>query len=380
VYEHTLVISASPSTIQVPIKLTVGAAGTLTVTPAKLTYAYTLGAATPAAQAIDLASSGTAIQFTAVAASTGNWLSVSPTSGSTAAQGGAATPLSVTVNPANLTPGTYQGTVTINAPGATNATTTVNVNLTVSAVVVPNAITLVHAATGNVGPVSPGQLITLYGRNMAPTTQTFARVVNNVVQTSLADVKVTFNGIEAPLTYVGPGGGADQINAVVPYGIGNQVNTRMVVEYKSQRSEPIDFRVAETAPGIFTQNQTGAGLGAILNQNFSLNSTSAPARVGQVIMVYATGEGAVSPAGQNGFVPQTTADLKRPLADVKEFVNGVEARVLYAGSAPGLVSGALQVNVEIPANAGISAATQVPIEIQIGTNRSQRGVTVAVAP
>lgn len=368
--------------INIPVRLTVTAGATLNVAPQSVTFNWTTASPNPPAQQIQLASSGAPINFTATTTSTGNWLAVSPGQGTTQAQGGQPTLLTLSVNPAGLTPGTYQGTIRIESTNASNSPQTVNVTLVVTAAAIPSNLTITHAATGIAGPVSPGLLVTIKGRNMAPSQGLTARIANNFVQTTLGEVRVTFDGVEAPLLYVGPSGDGvgDQINAIVPYGVGNRLSTRMVVEYRNQRSEPIDVVVAQTAPGIFTQNQSGSGPGAILNQDNSLNSLSNPAGPGTVIQVYATGEGAVAPAGRDGQVIQSLGDLRQPLAPVTVRINNVPAEVLYAGSAPTLVSGVFQVNVRIPANLGISAPANLPIEIQVGQNISQRGVTVAVRP
>jgi hypothetical protein len=73
-------------------------APTLTVSPANLSFAYTTGGATPAAQTFSVTSSGTALSYT-VATSGGTWLSAS---------GNGTTPgtVSVSVNPAGLAAGT----------------------------------------------------------------------------------------------------------------------------------------------------------------------------------------------------------------------------------------------------------------------------------
>ena len=56
-------------------------------------------------------------------------------------------------------------------------------------------------------------------------------------------------------------------------------------------------------------------------------------------------------------------------------ISGMEAEVLYAGAAPGLVAGAMQVNLKIPANAPSGA---LPVFLTVGTATSQTGVTIAV--
>ncbi|MEJ7606282.1 MAG: hypothetical protein WKF37_08435 [Bryobacteraceae bacterium] len=225
-------------------------------------------------------------------------------------------------------------------------------------------------------------MITIKGRNLAPTTALTTRVTNGVVDTTLGEVRVLFDGIPAPLLYVGPSGDrvGDQINLVVPYGIFGRLSSRIVVEYRGVRSEFAEYRVVDTQPGIFTITQTGTGQGAVLNQDNSINSITNPAARGSVISVYATGEGVLTPAGQDGRV---ITDLRRPQAQVSARINGQaipQDHIQYAGSVPGLVSGLLQVNIRIPEGFPVTAAASVPLEIQIGTQTSQNGVTVAIRP
>ena len=384
-YEGTITVQAGGITRVIPVILRVGAAATLQVAPTTLTFAATQGLPAPANQTLNLTSSGAAVNFTATATGTvggTGWLSVTPTSGTTGAQGAAATPLTVSVNPANLQPGSYQGVITINSTNASNPTVTVPVTLTVSAPAVPTGIVITSGATGQSRGVAPGEIVTIKGRNMAPATGALANVVGGVVQSTLSQVRVTFNGIEAPLLYVGPSGDrqGDQINAIVPYGIGSLATANLVVEYRGVRSEPVQVRVLETNPGIFTANSTGGGQGSILNENNTVNTLNTPAALGSIIQIYATGEGAVAPAGVNGQVINTVSELRRPLAPVSVRINGQPAEVLYAGSAPTLVSGVLQVNVRVPSNLNVTGPTSLPIEIQVGQNVGQPGVTVAVRP
>jgi uncharacterized protein (TIGR03437 family) len=55
--------------------------------------------------------------------------------------------------------------------------------------------------------------------------------------------------------------------------------------------------------------------------------------------------------------------------------------VLYAGSAPGLVSGGFQVNARVP-QLQIGAATATPVELIVGTGSSAttQNVTLMVRP
>ena len=55
---------------------------------------------------------------------------------------------------------------------------------------------------------------------------------------------------------------------------------------------------------------------------------------------------------------------------------GQTVRPQYAGGAPGLVAGLMQINVQIPS--GIQTGNAVPVVVQVGGASSQPGVTIAV--
>jgi uncharacterized protein (TIGR03437 family) len=340
----------------------------LTVSPASLTFNFQTGGATPAAQSIALSASNN-IAFTAAASTggTGTWLLVSPGTGSTPSN------LSVSVNPAGLTAGTYNGEVTITSAEATNSPVRIPVTLTVTTIVAGNLTVVRHSASfAPVGAV-PGLIVTLGGSNLGPQQGvSFSLGADGRVPTTLADVRVLFDGVPAPLLFVRQ----DQINCIVPYEVSGRFSSRVEVEYRGVRSNSIELRVTESAPGIFTLTQTGSGAGAVLNQDFSVNGSTNPAERGSVIQIYATGEGQTNPTGVNGFVPRTIGDLRRPLLPVVVRIGGIQATVEYAGSAPGLVSGALQVNARVPE--GVTPGSAVSIEIIIGGVSSQAGVTIAV--
>jgi uncharacterized protein (TIGR03437 family) len=187
---------------------------------------------------------------------------------------------------------------------------------------------------------------------------------------------VLFDNIPAPVLFARQ----DQVNAIAPYFLANRTSTRLVIEYKGVRSEPIDLRVVETAPGIFTADGSGTGQGSILNQDNSVNSANNAAARGSIIVLYATGEGQVIPAGSDGRV--ITADsLNRPFANVQVRIGGMPAEVLYAGGAPGLVSGGLQVNVRVP-QLTVAGPTPSPVELIIGnaSSATTQNVSVTVRP
>jgi uncharacterized protein (TIGR03437 family) len=125
-----------------------------------------------------------------------------------------------------------------------------------------------------------------------------------------------------------------QINAQVPPGIAPGLHTVRVRSVYGVAQQTVS--VAALAPAIF---QIGnSGMGAVLNQDFSMNGPANPLPRGQVLVVYATGLGAVTRQGQ----------LSVTAAPVTAVVNGQELPVEFAGLAPGYI-GLYQVNVRIPA-------------------------------
>jgi uncharacterized protein (TIGR03437 family) len=122
---------------------------------------------------------------------------------------------------------------------------------------------------------------------------------------------------------------------------------------------------------------SGTGPGAILNADNSPNSSANPANKGGVVVVYVTGEGQTNPPGVTGKVNNVSRveDLPVPTQPVTASVGGQMAPVLFAGEAPAFVSGLMQVNVQLPANAG---SRNVPVVVSVGEISSQTVVTVAV--
>jgi uncharacterized protein (TIGR03437 family) len=125
-------------------------------------------------------------------------------------------------------------------------------------------------------------------------------------------------------------------------------------------------------PAIFTLDGSGAGQAIMVNQDGSINSAQTPAPARSVVVFYATGVGQFSPAGVDGSV--VSADnLPTPVLPVSVKIGGVDAKVLYAGAAPGDVEGVVQINVQVPNTPGAA----VPVILTVGSTSSQT-VTMAV--
>ena len=368
----TIVIpGASNTPLNIPVTLNIGPPQSLSVTPATVNFAYQSGTATgPAAQALQVGSTGGSVPFTVTTTSTPTGLVVvTPTSGATPAS------VSVSLNQAilaTLAIGSYQGQVSILSPAGGNQT--VNVFVTVAAAPAPAIISVTNAASGQGGAISPGEIVAIFGTNMGPAVGVGLQLVNGSVSTILANTVVTFDGIQAPLIFVS----ANQINAIVPYEINGRVNTSVSVQRNGLSSPPVLYNVAATVPAIFSASQGGNGQGAILNFNNTFNSAANPAAKGTVIQIFATGEGSLTPAVLTGSVTSATGpNFPKPQASVSVTIGGQPAQVLYAGEAPGLVSGVLQVNVVVPTAISGTGPQTIVLNVGAGTN-NQQTITVAV--
>lgn len=235
-----------------------------------------------------------------------------------------------------------------------------------------------------------GALVSSFGSGFPNGTNINAAATSTPLPTIWSGVSVSVNGQLAPLLYVGVGTrfggeGAFQINYQLPFeapsGLANVVVT--------QNGTPITaelLAVRTAAPGIFSMTQNGQGQGAVLNQNNSSNSSSAPEARGRVLQVYATGNGAqllnsitrqpiTLASGVATPIPATTND---PLY-ITSFtptvtIGGVAATVEFSGLAPGFV-GLWQLNVRIPATAPTGNA--VPLLVTAG-GRTGNQTTVAI--
>lgn len=232
---------------------------------------------------------------------------------------------------------------------------------------------IVNAASFTGGPVSPGEILTVFGSYMGPASGFIYQIdssTGNIAPYS-SGTRVLFDGTPAPVLYTQ----RNQVSVIVPYEVAGKSQVAVQVEFLGQTSPSITLPVALATPGIFTASQSGAGQGAILlADGVTPNSAVHPARKGSVVAIFATGAGQTNPAGIDGQFSPNNPPM--PAQTVFVTIGGITEPAVYAGGSPGSVAGLLQVNATIPANAPSGAS--VPISIQIGAASSQPAVTVAI--
>jgi uncharacterized protein (TIGR03437 family) len=372
-----IVPGATNNPFNIPVTLVVGAAQTLSLSATTVNFNAQIGAGTPAPQTVQLSSSGSAVPFTATFIAGTNTpstlVTIAPPSGTTPS------PLALSLNAAvlaTLPAGTYSGNVVVSSTAIPGGDQTIKVNLIVAAAAPPIIVSVVNGASFAPGPVSPGEIISIFGSNMGPTPGVGFTPLNGKIDVTLAGTQVLFDNVPAPMIFASGG----QINAIVPYEVASLVNTgqgtKVTVVRNGVASSQVVLGLTATSPAIFSALQTGNGQGAILNQNLSPNSVSNPAAKGTVVSIYATGEGSLTPFVPSGTISGPSLPLPRPIANVTVSIGGQPAIISYAGEAPGLVSGVIQVNAMVPAN--INSGPQ-QVVLTIGTNANiQQVINVVV--
>ena len=210
--------------------------------------------------------------------------------------------------------------------------------------------------------IAPGTLISIFGRGLGPDGPVGARIEDGALTTELGGTRVLVNGRAAPMVFASEG----QINAILPWSQPVETSASLQVEHDGVISQlhpgHTGIFVRTTAPALFT---FPGDLAAALNQDGSVNGPNNPAAPGSIVVLFGTGAGATEPPSQDGVL--ASGELPRPVAPLTLTVADRLAEILYAGAAPGLVSGVLQVNARIPVGVASGRAT---IRLRVGDNAS----------
>jgi uncharacterized protein (TIGR03437 family) len=231
-------------------------------------------------------------------------------------------------------------------------------------------LAIANAASGPASEfVAPSELLSLYGMGIGPQTAQGGQVQNGAFTSSLGGYQVLFDGIAAPLLYAGP----TQINTIVPKEVSGQDFTHLQVVSPSGTIDGPLLAVRPAEPSIFQNSLTG--LAAALNQDGSSNSPQNPAKAGSIVTMFASGGG--TETWTNGrLVPTNQAGpASLPVSILAAGRTSLE--VLYAGDAPGLVAGVMQINFRLPEKLSFGDTFAVQLEVGGAISGS---ASVAVVP
>jgi len=224
-------------------------------------------------------------------------------------------------------------------------------------------ITAVQNGAGFGSAIAAGSWATLFG-TFAGVTQT---VGTTPVGTNLAGVTVNVAGLPAPVYFVSTG----QINFIVPATAPAGIQSIQVKTGSATLDGTI--RILSAAPGLFTQDTATPAKGAVLNQNFTLNTSTNVALRGDIVQIYGSGPGAFkNPITDGGAAP--SAPLNETRSTPQVFVAGVPAEVQFSGLAPNFAA-LWQLNVKVPTQSFITG--RVPVIVYVdGVNSNE--VTIFV--
>lgn len=212
-----------------------------------------------------------------------------------------------------------------------------------------------NAATGETGPIAPGEIISIYGRNLGPE-ESAGPVLDSMTRLSTAveNTVVLFNGDPGAILFTGPG----QINVVAPESIRGASEVTVQVGRYGIPSARVRLAVDTFSPGLFAYTVAGRRYAAALTSSGTVQGPGIPLERGKPAIFFATGLGL--PAGQSAdSVPaRATETALRPVLSI----GGKQARLLYAGASPGFTAGLSQLNVLVPDDAPVGGAVEVTLE------------------
>ena len=237
--------------------------------------------------------------------------------------------------------------------------------------------------------LAPGEVASIYGTGLGPSPGLQGKFDSNGrLPESLGGTEVYFNGVRAPLLYAGD----QQVNAIVPFSVsGRTVGVVLIVNGKVSNQAYLPTQTAD--PEIFKANTASAAdVAFAVNEDGSVNSAQNPAKGGSVLTLYVSGAGLLSPTPEDGTRGGLGPRLVLPVTvDVSYDITlqeGVPApiyapgNVRYAGSAPTLAAGVVQINVQLPVEAYVGSSQSVliyfgDVSAPLGAIQAQGAVWIA---
>ncbi len=218
---------------------------------------------------------------------------------------------------------------------------------------------------------APGSLMRIFGDNLMRVPSNVDAFPAGTVPTSVNGTTVSVNGTNAPIL----ASSATEMVVQVPVEV-TGTTAVVTVNTVGGSSAPLSVPFAASAPNIFFDS---VGALVLKNSDYSLVRPANPAKVGDIVLVYATGLGQTTPALKTGQAapdatyktPTVSATVGGVQADV--LMNGTSAPVIYSIASPGFI-GLSQTAIQIPA--GLQAGTQL-LQLTVGTAKSNI-VTIAV--
>lgn len=318
----------SPFKFDVTLRVRAPEKSALRGSPATVAFTAFAGAADPAPVRLAVVHQGEQILSWTAAASTlngGDWLKAAKSAGKTPDE------LLLTANTARLLPGTYSGRVTLASPDSTNGSVQIPVSVTVGRrplTLSPGSI--VNVANYEPGPVAPGQLLALFGKDFGPPAEVSFEARGSRVPEELAGTTVTFDGRRAPVLMASGG----QVTVQVPYEVEGRAETRVKLSTPTGETNEVSLRVVPVAPVVIKLDEKLA----LYGPEAALVDAASTIQPGALLRVMMGGLGATSPRTETGDVVAGGESSPAIAAPVRATLGGRLMRLVSTGLVPGLVS------------------------------------------
>jgi uncharacterized protein (TIGR03437 family) len=192
-----------------------------------------------------------------------------------------------------------------------------------------NAASYALAGMPNAG-IAQGSLFVVFGSNLGPTSLQLISGLPVPASFAGTSVRVTSGGtsVDALMIYTSAGQLAAVLPSNTPLG-----NATVTVTYNGQTSAPAPITVVRSTFGIFGLNQAGSGPGVLQNvisqTDQPLNSITAAAHPGQLMILWGTGLGPITVGGSEANGAGLGVDM--PNLNLHVWVGGRDATVQYRG-------------------------------------------------
>jgi uncharacterized protein (TIGR03437 family) len=219
----------------------------------------------------------------------------------------------------------------------------------------------VRASDYSGSPFAPGSIISIFGKDLARSTESATGGVTLPMELNF--VQVFVENQRVPLLFVSAGQINFIMSSVVKPGV---VNVRVVTQGLSGPEIPVTL--VDCAPALFAAD---GGFALATSADNKVLTPDNPAHPGDIVVIYLTGLGRTSPGFNAGEVPNAAA---RIVSSLKVSLDAHELDpifIKYAGVAPGW-PGLYQLNLEIPRD------TRADPELSVTGSVTASGLKLAI--
>lgn len=236
-----------------------------------------------------------------------------------------------------------------------------------------SAASIVNAATNLPGGLAPNTIATLYGSNLSFVTRAVGvdDIRGGVLPLALpgAGVRVSVGDVAAHIYYVSP----TQVNLLIPSTLAPGP-AELQLTLDGRAGPAVGIQLAAAAPALFQLSERWI---VACRADGTVISEEAPARPGELVILYATGLGRTVPNPHSGEIPRQAAVLER-LSEFQVWLDGAPLgpeRIAYAGVAPGF-AGLYQINLRLPDD----VQRNPEVRLKLGDQMSPSGTALPTAP